>query len=133
LALIAAGITLENQRGRGTTRPTAALTSAPLKPISAPPHAGGKVTIARSDGQVIVDIHISGLPSPGPNRFYEAWLFDPATNKMMAMGVLPPAASTTFEVAGELLHDYSALDISLQANNGNPAHSATSVLRATQI
>lgn len=133
VALFAAGTTVGHHGGRGSNPPAGALVSAPLRPLNAPDAAGGQVTVGRSGSQVIVDIHTSGLPSPGPDRFYEAWLLDPATNKMMAMGVLPPAGSSTFEVAGQLVHGYSAVDISLQANNGDPAHSNTSVLRATQV
>jgi hypothetical protein len=70
------------------------------------------------------------LPAPGSGHFYYAWLLDPATQKMLPLGVVTPDGSTRFEVASELVGRYHAVDISLQDDDGNPAHSATSVLRA---
>jgi hypothetical protein len=49
------------------------------------------------------------------------------------MGVLAPSGDTTYRVEGDLAGGFSAVDISLQANNGNPAHSDQSVLRAVGI
>jgi hypothetical protein len=59
------------------------------------------------------------------------WLLDPVTLKMMPMGTLPPSGQASYGVSASLMAGYSAVDISLQANNGNPAHSAVSVLRGS--
>jgi hypothetical protein len=50
---------------------------------------------------------------------------------MMPMGTLPPSGQASYGVSASLMAGYSAVDISLQANNGNPAHSAVSVLRGS--
>ena len=75
-------------------------------------------------------LRTSGLPQPQPASFYEVWLFDPTTTKMLPMGVLPPSGTGAYAVRADIMAGYSAVDVSLQADNGDPAHSHTSVLRA---
>ena len=107
------------------------LTRAALHPLQAPAGASGKVTVTAVTGARDVAISTAGLPAPGQGHYYEVWLLNPATLKMMPMGALPPSGQASFSVASGLTTGYSAVDISLQANNGNPAHSAVSVLRGT--
>jgi hypothetical protein len=109
----------------------AVLTRAALHPLQAPAGASGKVTVTAATGARDVQVSTAGLPAPGQGHYYEVWLLDPATLKMMPMGALPPSGQASFSVASGLTTGYSAVDISLQANNGNPAHSAVSVLRGT--
>jgi anti-sigma factor RsiW len=104
---------------------------AALHPLQAPAGASGQVTVTAADGSRDVRISTAGLPAPGQGHYYEVWLLNPATLKMMPMGALPPSGQASFSVATGLTAGYSAVDISLQANNGDPAHSATSVLRGT--
>ncbi|MBV9794680.1 MAG: anti-sigma factor [Actinobacteria bacterium] len=107
------------------------LNQAALRPLQAPAGASGAVTVTAASGARQVQVTTADLPDPGQGHFYEVWLLDPATLKMMPMGALAPSGQTTFAVAAGLMAGYSAVDISLQANNGNPAHSAVSVLRGT--
>ena len=109
----------------------AVLTRAALHPLQAPAGASGKVTVSAASGSRDVQISTVGLPAPGQGHYYEVWLLDPATLKMMPMGALPPSGQASFSVATGLTAGYSAVDISLQANNGNPAHSKVSVLRGS--
>jgi hypothetical protein len=104
---------------------------AALHPLQAPAQASGQVTVTAAAGARDVEISTAGLPTPGPGHYYEVWLLDPATLKMMPMGDLPPSGQARFSVAAGLTAGYSAVDISLQANNGDPAHSKVSVLRGT--
>ena len=82
-------------------------------------------------GRTDMTIGTSGLPIAAAGHFYYAWLLDPTTNKMLPLGVVASDAPSTFEVASSLVQRYSAVDISLQADDGDPAHSPVSVLRAT--
>jgi anti-sigma factor RsiW len=107
------------------------LNQAALHPLQAPAGASGAVTVTAASGARQVQVSTDGLPSPGQGHYYEVWLLDPATLKMMPMGALAPSGQATFGVAAGLMAGYSAVDISLQANNGNPVHSAVSVLRGT--
>ena len=67
-------------------------------------------------------------PPPGHPR---AWLLDPTTNKMLPLGQVGPSGTASFEVSDHLLAAYSAVDVSLEEDDGDPQHSPTSVLRAT--
>ena len=102
---------------------------AALRPLKAPAGAHGAVIVTAAAGARQVQVSTDGLPAPGQGHYYEVWLLDPATFKMLPMGALAPSGQATFGVATGLMAGYSAVDVSLQANNGNPVHSAVSVLR----
>lgn len=72
-----------------------------------------------------------GLPGREPGEFLEAWLFDPETDKMLPLGQLGPSGAASFEIDDDLLSRYSAIDVSLESDDGDPEHSVTSVLRAS--
>ena len=99
-----------------------------LRPVTG--SATGHVSMQTPGAQTDMTISTKGLPTAGAGRFYYAWLFDPQTKKMLPLGVVSAQGPMHFGVATELVRRYHAVDISLQADNGNPAHSATSVLRA---
>jgi len=71
------------------------------------------------------------LPTIGQGEFYEASLFNPMTQKMVPLGVVGPGGKASFAVADSLVGRYQVVDVSLERNDGDPGHSATSVLRAT--
>jgi Anti-sigma-K factor rskA, C-terminal len=114
---------------RSLKRPIVA--QAALRPLDAPPSATGSVTVAADGSTRELTVRTWDLARPPAQSFYEVWLLDPATLKMLPMGVLPPSGSGSYSVGAGLMSGYSAVDVSLQPNNGNPAHSQTSVLRAT--
>lgn len=106
--------------------------SAALEPLGG--SARGRVTMAPEpgrSGETAMTIATTGLPQAGAGHFYYAWLLDPRTAKMLPLGVVSVAEPVQFEVPADLVGRYSAVDISLQADDGDPAHSSTSVLRAT--
>jgi hypothetical protein len=118
--------------GLGLSTSSAPVTNqAALRPLKAPAGAHGAVTVTAASGARQVQVSTDGLPAPGQGHYYEVWLLDPATLKMLPMGALAPSGQATFGVATGLMAGYSAIDVSLQANNGNPVHSAVSVLRGT--
>jgi hypothetical protein len=121
---VAAGLGLSTSGAPVTNR-------AALHALKAPAGAHGAVTVTGASGARQVQVSTDGLPAPGQGHYYEVWLLDPATLKMLPMGALAPSGQATFGVATGLMAGYSAVDVSLQANNGNPVHSATSVLRGT--
>ncbi len=118
--------------GLGLSTSSAPVTNqAALRPLQAPAGAHGAVTVTAASGARQVQVSTGGLPAAGQGHYYEVWLLDPATLKMLPMGALAPSGQATFGVATGLMAGYSAVDVSLQANNGNPVHSAVSVLRGT--
>ena len=64
------------------------------------------------------------------DQYYEVWLLDRGTGKMLPVGVLPPDGRGEFRLPSEILAGYDSVDISLQPNDGGTEHSADSVLRA---
>jgi hypothetical protein len=100
-----------------------------LHHLDAPTQAAGAVTVRALGETREMLITTKRLPKLLPDQFYEVWLLQPATNKMLPVGVLPPSGSGSFELAAVVMSQFSAIDVSLQANNGDPAHSSRSVLR----
>lgn len=79
-------------------------------------------------GRTLMRIRTADLPATRGGHFYYAWLLDPATKKMLPLGQVGPQGSS-FNVTDATVAAYSAVDISLESDDGNPGHSATSVLR----
>jgi anti-sigma factor RsiW len=123
--------------GGSSARPPSAARAADFEPVPsgngqvAVPGASGVVRMTGPAGRTDMTIRTSGLPQAASGHFYYAWLLDPKTNKMLPLGVVAADSASTFEVANALVDRYSAIDISLQADDGNPVHSPVSVLRAT--
>ncbi|WP_134767792.1 anti-sigma factor [Nocardioides sp. 1609] len=90
----------------------------------------GEARISRDGRTAELTIVTSGLPVASGGEFYQAWLLDPETNKMLALGPLSGGTSR-FQVDDDLLTAYSAVDVSLEADDGDPQHAATSVLRGS--
>jgi len=130
--LLVAGLLIGSRVASGpapVTGPT--IVDVKLTPLEAPPSAGGQVTVEATGDTRQLLVRTTSLPAPPTNHFYEVWLLDPKTLKMMSMGVLGPSGQGEYAVTAPIMAGYSAVDVSLQANDGDPAHSTVSVLRAT--
>jgi hypothetical protein len=106
-------------------------TLAPLPDSGAGSGSDGRVRMVEHDGRTRMTLAVHDLPRASSGEFYYAWLLDPATNKMLPLGQVDPATGTTFDLADSLVTSYSAVDVSLESDDGDPAHSVTSVLRGT--
>lgn len=73
----------------------------------------------------------TGLGRPPGGHYYEAWLVQPSANKMVAVGMLAAQGTNQYLVPAALMHTYSAMDVTLQADDGDPSHSSTSVLHGS--
>jgi Anti-sigma-K factor rskA len=72
------------------------------------------------------------LQAPARHGFYEVWLLATDGVSMIALGDLNHSHNGFFTMPpGVDLHLYTRVDISLQPFNGNPVHSASSVVRGT--
>jgi hypothetical protein len=89
-------------------------------------NAEGKASLLASGG---MKLDVNGLPRPPGDDFYEVWLYDPPTGRMLAVGVLPDSGKGDYTLPRATEQGYSAVEISLEPNDGNPAHSKVSVLR----
>jgi hypothetical protein len=88
--------------------------------------AQGKANLLASGG---MKLDVNGLPKPPGSDFYEVWLYDPPTGRMLAVGVLPDSGKGDYTLPKATEQGYSAVEISLEPDDGNPAHSKVSVLR----
>ena len=113
--------------GRAPAAPVAA--TAQLASLDAPPASEGKVVVRATTGGLDMSVATSGLPKISANQYYEVWLLNPKTNKMLPVGMLKPNGVGDFTFSKQLMNDFSAVDVSLQANDGVAAHSAISMLR----
>ena len=94
--------------------------------------ADGEVRMVAEDGRhTRMTIEAPSLPGAGRGHFYYAWLLDPDTDKMLPLGQVGPGGTATFELDDALLDAYSAIDVSLEDDDGDPGHSVTSVLRGS--
>jgi hypothetical protein len=103
--------------------------TADLEPVNGT--GSGRVLMAADsrDG-VQMTVETRDLPKIGRGQFYEAWLFNPKSQKMLALGVVGPTGKASFEVPDSLVGRYQVVDVSLERDDGDPAHSVTSLLRA---
>ncbi|HSP36393.1 MAG TPA: anti-sigma factor [Frankiaceae bacterium] len=90
------------------------------------PGAAGRAQLAADGG---MKLNVKGLPAPSDKDFYEVWLFDPPSGRMLSVGVLPSSGKGSYSLPSALENSYTAVEISLEPNDGNPEHSKVSVLR----
>lgn len=115
----------------GPGQPTGAdVRTARLRPIEEGSSVSGQVRMATEGDTAVMELRTHRLPQPGSGHYYYVWLLDPETNKMLPLGQLAPGGSARFEIPVSLLQAYTALDVSLERDDGDPQHSPISVLRA---
>ncbi len=130
VAVAAAVIVAAFFAGSQLTTPNTTEAQATLHVVGAHTGSGGQVVMRTRDDKTNMLVTAKGLQAPSADHFYEVWLFDPQTKKMLPVGVLGPGGSSSYSLPQSLIAQYQIVDISLQRNNGNPAHSSDSVLRA---
>ncbi|HET8685018.1 MAG TPA: anti-sigma factor [Micromonosporaceae bacterium] len=75
-------------------------------------------------------LHLTGLPlRPG---YYEVWLINPDTGKMISVGVVGEGTDALLPLPATVdLREYRLVDVSAEEYDGEPAHSGRSMLRGT--
>jgi hypothetical protein len=129
VVLVAAGVLGGVVVGRASDSGTASSHAIALHPVPGGVPVGGAVgeaTLAADGG---MKLSVNGLPNPPGQDFYEIWLYDPPSGRMLAVGVLPPTGKGSYSLPRTVENGYGAVEISLEPNDGNPAHSKLSVLR----
>ena len=93
--------------------------------------ATGTAVLSREGSAEVLSVAVPDLPA-SPTTFYEVWLLTPDASRLVSLGVLGPGDRGTFELpAGLDLHAYRVVDVSAEPLDGNPAHSADSIVRGT--
>lgn len=111
--------------GRGSGGPDATVALAPVSDEAA------RGSVAMTDVGVAHAMEVdTSLGAAPPDAYYEVWLLDRDTGKMLPVGVLPPDGRGTYRLPGSLVEQYDTVDISLEPDDGSTAHSTDSVLRA---
>jgi Anti-sigma-K factor rskA, C-terminal len=129
VVILLAGVTCAGLILRSADQGTAPTPAAdvPLAPVGG--EGSGTVAMSADGSRTRMTVTTAGLPVPGSNQYYYAWLLDPRTNKMLPLGQVDADGATSFDLDGGLVAAYDAVDVSLEKDDGDPAHSATSVLR----
>ncbi len=135
VVVIGVGLTAVLRPGRTTEQPQPQpFAEATLEPVDvAGAGAGAGVVLMEHEpaSTTRMTIETSDLPSLRADKFYYAWLLDPTTNKMLPLGQVGPGGVASFTLDDGLISRYSAVDVSLESDDGDPEHSVTSVLRAS--
>jgi hypothetical protein len=130
---VAVGAWTAGREPGATTPPDTTVASgrqADLRPVGPLP-GRGVVTMAGAPGRTAeMTLETRALPRPEAGSYYYAWLLDPETQKMLPIGQVQAEGRTTFRLPLGLLGRYTAIDVSLETDDGDPGHSPTSVLRA---
>lgn len=102
-------------------------TTVPLVALGAT-SARGEVVLPDGGGERSLVVDTAGLPPA--DGFYEVWLLDLEQDRMVALGVLDDSGRGRLTVPeGVQMGDYPEVDVSLEPDDGDPAHSGQSVLR----
>ncbi len=129
-AAAAVAITLVATRDPGPGTPTL---EASIVPHSAKDPVSGRVALYRpdaTDGRIMIDL--SAFPAASAGHHYQVWVLKKGSTVMEAIGTFNVSAKTThIEARLPSRGEYSAVDISLEEDNGPPEHSGTSVAGAT--
>jgi hypothetical protein len=104
----------------------------PLRPLPQfPQWRGAHGTAVMAQGPRGRQLSVT-LSAPRKTGFYEVWLLARDGVSMISLGDLGPSQTGKFTMPpGVDLQNYSRIDVSLQAFNGSPLHSRTSVVRGT--
>jgi hypothetical protein len=112
----------------GPLRPGGAGRTVPLAGVGAVA-ASGQASMTGDGGDRQMTVTASGLPALAPGQFYEVWLLDPGAGTVFPVGVLPAGGQARFTLPASVVGRYQAVDVSLEADDGDPAHSKRSLLR----
>lgn len=128
VVVVAAGAALGvSLASRHHAAPVAAV--ATLHPLQAPADAAGDVVVHAVGDTLEMSLTTRHLPTPPADDFYEVWLYQPATGKMLPIGILAPTGTGSYGISVPVMAQFDAIDVSLQRDDGDPAHSDHSVLR----
>lgn len=125
-ALIGAGATLGWQAlDRGAPAVVASTTLAPL-----PEKVGTGTAEVRGAGDRR-ELDLSVAADEPVDAFLQVWLLSPDAERMVLLGVLEGGSGSFVLPTGMQLEDYPVVDVSIEPYDGDPLHSANSLVRGT--
>ncbi|HZB57627.1 MAG TPA: anti-sigma factor [Actinomycetota bacterium] len=112
----------------GPLRPDRSGGTVPLAGVGAVA-ASGQASMVGDGGDRQMTVTADDLPALRPGQYYEVWLLDPDAGTVFPVGVLPPDGEARFTIPASVVGRYQAIDVSLEADDNDPAHSKRSLLR----
>jgi hypothetical protein len=110
-------------------RQGAVLAEATLDALPDWPDAGGSAVVREADGERTLDVRVSRDTEPGSVR--EVWLISGDLTKLVSVGLLATDEGT-FALPPDIdLDEYRVVDVSAEPLDGDPGHSADSIVRGT--
>lgn len=101
--------------------------STTLEPLPGNQVLGNAVVEQTAQGPIL-NVSVPDLPEP--DGYYEVWLLKPDVSNMVSIGILGGSNSGTFPLPPNLdLTEFSVVDISREAYDGDATHSTDSVVR----
>ena len=112
----------------GLWRPARPDRTVPLAGVGAVA-ASGRASMAGAGDDRQMTVAAEDLPPLRVGQYYEVWLLDPGAGTVFPVGVLPPDGEGRFTLPASVVGRYQVIDVSLEADDGDPAHSKRSLLR----
>ena len=126
--MIIGGLGTAQLVGTDAAQPTT-IVAAALEPLAGESVIGEAKIEQTQQGQVL-SVAVPDLPEP--DGYYEVWLLTPDVSNMVAIGVLGPQNEGSFPLPPNIdLAEFSVVDISREAFDGDATHSTDSVVRGT--
>ncbi len=120
-AIVASG----SPRHQRPSNPGRVVLAASLRPLAAARDAAGAVMV-HANGHVT--IATSGLLPPPLGHYYEVWLIDPGTPRMLPLGILPSIGVGNFSFPAYLWRGYGGVKVSLQTQGAPPRSSGVNMM-----
>ncbi|MEW5531769.1 anti-sigma factor [Streptomyces virginiae] len=99
-----------------------------LAPLGVPGAAGTVRLVRVSATDREVEVTVARLPPT--DGYYEVWLMDQSHSRLVPLGTLRADGTATLPIPPQIdLGAHPLVDVSVQASNGNPAHSGVSSVR----
>ena len=131
-AAIAVGITVAFTSGGTDPVPVTATATASVAAKSAPGVAGTAALYSPGTAGGTLRVALTNVPKAPAGHHYEVWVLPRGGHTMTAVGSFTPASpNVTLDLPLPAPGNYAAMDISVQANDGPPAHSGTSLAGAS--
>jgi hypothetical protein len=99
----------------------------PLRPGTS--GTGSVENVTGDDGHSLLSVSVDDLPPVGEGEYYFAWLLDPVTKKLLPLGQVGEGVDVVVDLDTRVVDAYPFVDVSVERDDGDPTHSAVSVLR----
>lgn len=114
---------------QGTSSPATVVAQASLEPLPGFT-TRGSAEVRSTDSGDAVSVDLRGLPAT--EGYYEVWLLTEDATSMVSLGAVGPGETSTLPLPpGIELDRFRVVDVSAEEFDGDPTHSAISVVRGT--